>query len=50
MYEQEITTSYKTGASSNISEIWNVIKSDNADEAGYSYIYNPEKINMYFSR
>lgn len=50
MYEQEITTSYKTGASSNISEIWNVIKSDNADEAGYSYIYNPEKNQYVFQQ
>ena len=47
---REKCTSYKTGASSNISEIWNVIKSDNADEAGYSYIYNPEKNQYVFQQ
>lgn len=50
IYEQEITTSYKTNASSNVTEIWNVIKSDNANEAGYSYIYNPKKNQYVFQQ
>lgn len=50
IYEQEITTSYKSDASSNVSQIWSIIKSDNAKEKGYSYIYNPKKNQYVFQQ
>ena len=50
IYEQKITSSYKADASSNVSEIWSVIKSDNAKEKGYSYIYNPKKKQYVFQQ
>lgn len=50
IYEQEITSSYKSDASSNVSEIWSVIKSDNAKEKGYSCIYNSKKKQYVFQQ
>lgn len=50
IYTQEITTTYKASAAQNIGSIWAVIKSDNASEKGYSYIYDPKKQQYVFQQ
>ena len=44
------TTTYKESAAQNIGSIWAVIKSDNASEKGYSYIYDPKKQQYVFQQ